>query len=194
MPDSITDMAPRSGADGRRPDADAGHPAVGAETYTVDDQAQRRHRRRPGHDLRHVLHAQGQTSSSIRPATRTRGRSRGKSDQGSGSLIYSNAFQVSGNVPTSAQPRPDAAHPDAPRAGIMTDAPALTWAPMAGAAYYRVSIGNATDANQVWFGQRVQQPLRPPVPYPAMTEISERLHARPVLRLAGQGLRRNDNV
>ncbi|TGN66190.1 hypothetical protein EXE59_21205 [Nocardioides eburneiflavus] len=90
------------------------------------------------------------------------------------SVTYSNTFNVSGNDPVSAEPALTPLTPTSTTTGIMT-APSLTWSPMAGARHYAVSVGNATDGTQVWFGHGTDDLFGEPVPYPAMTDTSKRL-------------------
>lgn len=99
---------------------------------------------------------------------------RASSVRGPSSLLYTNEFEISGDMPTSASPGLTPLTPTANTPGI-TGAPELTWAPVAGAAYYKVNIGNASDTNQVWFGSGFSNLFNAAVPYPAMTEISKRL-------------------
>ncbi len=94
--------------------------------------------------------------------------------RGPSSLLYTNEFQVSGNVPSGAEAGLTPLTPTATTPGIQS-APELTWAPVAGAAYYKVNIGNASDSNQVWFGSSYNNLFSAAVPYPSMTEISNRL-------------------
>ena len=89
------------------------------------------------------------------------------------SLIHSNTFQVSGNVPTTAAPELT------PLTGTSSDAPTvkppvLTWEPYPGAAYYKISMGNSgtgafwTDASDT------TDVVGDHLPYPAVTDTSDR--------------------
>lgn len=90
------------------------------------------------------------------------------------SVTYSATFNVTGNDPASAEEPLTPLTPTSTTTGIMT-APSLTWAPVPGASHYRVSIGNATDGTQVWFGHENDDLFGQAVPYPAMTDTSKRL-------------------
>ena len=90
------------------------------------------------------------------------------------SVTYANLFNVSGNDPTSAQPALTPLTPTTGTTGIMT-APSLTWSAMPGAHHYAVSIGNASDGTQVWFGHGADDLFGQSVPYPAVTDTSRRL-------------------
>jgi hypothetical protein len=90
------------------------------------------------------------------------------------SVTYSTTFNVSGNDPTSAETPLTPLTPTSTTAGIMT-APSLTWSPVPGANHYRVSVGNASDGTQFWFGHDTDDLFGQPVPYPAMTDTSKRL-------------------
>lgn len=172
QPDSITDMSPSGGETVDVPTL-RWKPGVGAQTYTVLI------RRNDGQVVdQATTYATSYTPKgnvvldpARNPYTWTVSS---KSTKGSGSLIYTNSFRVSGNVPTSAQP---ALTPLTPTSGTgdITTAPAMTWAPMAGAAYYKVQIGNAMDSNQVWFSNEYNNLIDAAMPYPAMTETSARL-------------------
>ena len=100
------------------------------------------------------------------------------SGKGVSSVIYGNQFRVSGAAPASsgaAALTPLTPTPSTP--GIKT-VPQLTWEPLAGAAYYRVSIGTAMDSSpQIWFSGTPGDLLDQPMPYPTMTDISKRLLA-----------------
>lgn len=90
------------------------------------------------------------------------------------SVTYSNTFNVSGNDPDSAEAPLTPLTPTSTTTGIMT-APSLTWSPVPGASHYKVSIGNATDGTQFWFGHGNDDLFEQSVPYPAMTDTSKRL-------------------
>jgi hypothetical protein len=90
------------------------------------------------------------------------------------SVTYSATFNVTGNDPASDEEPLTPLTPTSTTTGIMT-APSLTWAPVPGASHYRVSIGNATDGTQVWFGHENGDLFGQAVPYPAMTDTSKRL-------------------
>lgn len=93
---------------------------------------------------------------------------------GENSLVYYNTFQVSGDDPTTGATALTPLSP-APTASDIRSSPSLTWEPMAGAAYYQVNIGPATDGPQTWFGHQYGDLFGEPVPYPAMTETTRRL-------------------
>jgi hypothetical protein len=90
------------------------------------------------------------------------------------SVTYNNTFNVSGNVPTSAEPALTPLSPTTSDDTLMT-VPSLTWAPHPEAHHYAVHIGNATDNEQVWFGHGSDDLFGQPVPYPSMTDTSARL-------------------
>lgn len=171
-PDSITDMAPSGGETVDVPTL-SWKPGVGAQTYTVTI------KRNDGTVVdQATTYATSYTPKGgvvLDPARNPYTWSvSSKSTKGSGSLIYTSSFRVSGNVPTSTEPALTPLTPT-PGAGNITTAPSMTWAPMAGAAYYRVSIGNAMESSQTWFSNEYNNLIDAPVPYPAMTEISARL-------------------
>lgn len=171
-PDSITNMTPRGGTTVDVPTL-SWTPGVGAQTYNVTI------RRNDGAIVdQATTYATSYTpkgSTVLDPAFNPYTWSiSSKSTKGSGSLIYTNSFRVSGNLPTYEQPALTPLTPT-PTTGDVTNAPSLTWVPMPGAAYYRVSIGNAMESNQVWFSNEYNNLIDAPVPYPAMTEISARL-------------------
>ena len=111
----------------------------------------------------------------------------GSSTKGPGSLRYTNSFEISGNLPTSGAAALTPLTPTASTPGIVT-VPSLTWEPMAGAAYYKVSIGNASDTNQVLVRAGVRQPAGPGRALPGHDGDLEPRDARRSVRLAGRGL------
>ena len=174
-PNSITNMTPRNGAVVDVPTL-SWTPTVGAQTYDIVV------KREDGS----VVDTATTYATSYTPKGGTRlpaGKYTwsiaGSSTKGPGSLRYTNSFEISGNLPTSGAAALTPLTPTASTPGIVT-VPSLTWEPMAGAAYYKVSIGNASDTNQVWFAPEYTNLLGQAVPFPAMTEISSRV------TLAGQ--------
>jgi len=89
------------------------------------------------------------------------------------SLIYSNTFQVSGNLPTTSAPALT------PLTGTAADAPtlkppSLTWEPYPGAAYYKISIGNSGTGAFWTDGSSSTDVVGDHIAYPAVTETSTR--------------------
>ena len=72
-------------------------------------------------------------------------------------------------LPGAHPPEPDRGH-----AGVQ-GAPELTWAPMAGAAYYKVSSATPRTPTRSGSATPTSNLFDAPVPYPSMTEISKRL-------------------
>ena len=66
----------------------------------------------------------------------------------------------------------------------------MTWEPMPGAHHYSVSVGTATDTDQIWFAASGDSLFAKSVPYPTMTDTSLRLLLPGDVRLAGDRLRR----
>lgn len=169
-PNSITNMTPRNGAVVDVPTL-SWTPTVGAQTFDIVV------KREDGS----VVDTATTYANSYTPKGGTRlpaGRYTwsiiGSSTKGPGSLRYTNSFEISGNLPVSGAAPLTPLSPTSSTGGITTT-PSLTWEPMTGAAYYKVSIGNASDTNQVWFAPEYTNLLGQPVPFPAMTEISNRL-------------------
>nr|WP_300045524.1 Ig-like domain repeat protein [uncultured Nocardioides sp.] len=170
LPEVITDMTPTLGQTVDVPTL-RWTPGLGTDAYTVT-----------------IKKANGETVKTVTtsatsytydgteklPAGSYRWSIQASSIRGPSSLIYHNEFTISGNVPASASPALTPLTPAPSTTGIK-GAPELTWAPMAGAAYYKVFVGNATDTNQVWFGSAYNNLFSAAVPYPSMTEISKRL-------------------
>lgn len=99
------------------------------------------------------------------------------SADGIASVKYTRSFSVSGNLPA-APPNP--ADYLKPITGTLADgsyqsAPSLTWQPMPGAARYRVDVGYAMDAGQIWFGHVTGDLFSQAMPYPAMTDTGDQL-------------------
>lgn len=174
-PDSITNMTPRNGAVVDVPTL-SWTPVVGAQTYSVVI------KREDGVTVDSATtYATTYTprGSTRLPAGRYTWTITGSSTKGPGSLRYTNSFEISGALPTTNAAALTPLTPTASTPGITT-VPSLTWEPMAGAAYYKVNVGNASDTTQVFFAGDYTNLLSQPVPFPAMTDISDRI------ALAGQ--------
>jgi hypothetical protein len=174
LPMSVTNMAPRNGDEVDVPTL-TWDTAVGAETYEVTilkangSQIVKRETSATSYTLsgtNRLDPADGPFTWRITALGADRSRS----------VTYVNTFNVSGDDPASAEAPLTPLTPTSTTTGIMT-APSLTWSPMPGAAYYKVTVGNASDGTQVWFGHSstAGDLFFQPVPYPAMTDTSPRL-------------------
>ncbi len=90
------------------------------------------------------------------------------------SLTFSNTFTLSGTPPSTGAPALTPLTPTQSTPGI-TEAPRLTWEPVANAAYYQVRVGDASDGIQVWWGNRAGSLFNQPIAYPTMTDTSAHL-------------------
>lgn len=172
LPLSVTNMAPRNGALVDVPTL-TWDTAVGAEAYEITilkangSQVVKKETSATSYTLdgkTRLAPADGPFTWRITALGADRSRS----------VTYSNTFNVSGEDPSSNESPLTPLTPTSTATGIMT-APSLTWSPMPGARHYAVSIGNATDGTQVWFGHSSDDLFGEPVPYPAMTDTSKRL-------------------
>lgn len=93
---------------------------------------------------------------------------------GEESVLYSRAFNVSGNMPTTGAVPLTPLSPTPSTVGIQ-GAPRMTWKPMPGAAYYTVRVGKAMDGQQTWYAAETGGLFTRPVPYPAMTDTGRQL-------------------
>jgi hypothetical protein len=172
LPLSVTNMTPRNGVVVDVPTL-KWDTAVGAESYEITI------RRANGSQVvnketsatSYTLHGKTRLDPADGPFT---WRITALGADRSRSVTYSNTFNVSGNDPSSTEAPLTPLTPTSTTSGIMT-APSLTWSPLPGAHYYSVSVGNATDGTQVWFGHDSDDLFGEPVPYPAMTDTSKRL-------------------
>ncbi|MDZ5663825.1 Ig-like domain repeat protein [Nocardioides sp. zg-1308] len=101
-------------------------------------------------------------------------RVRAITTKGQSSVLYFTQFNIAGEPPTTDAEPLTPLTPTSSTTGIK-HAPQLTWEPMPGAHHYSVDIGTAMDTGQIWFGTSGDNLFRKSVPYPAMTDTSDRL-------------------
>ncbi|WP_107704851.1 Ig-like domain repeat protein [Nocardioides allogilvus] len=92
---------------------------------------------------------------------------------GRSSALVSNTFNVSGTTPTSGAPALTALSGRASDPATMR-APSLTWEPLAGASYYRVSIGDDDGTNFYWIPTS-DESFDKKSYFPAFTETGKRV-------------------